>query len=111
MSALVHCAVKLSLALLFLVLFGGAEMNGQEVEEQFVSTRPPQLQDAGGGEPHAEPTIPGDGARPDSTAAPQPAKTPSSETRERFTCTCRRNACACCALRLILCDYQVVEEI
>lgn len=68
------------LTVLFFVLFDGTEMNSQEVEEQFVSTRPPVLQDAGGGELHPLPTV-----QPDSTAAPQPAKIPPSGTRERVT--------------------------
>lgn len=58
------------------------EMKGQEVEEQFLSTRPPDLQSAGEGAPHTLPTIPGNRIQLDSTVAPQPAKIPPSETRE-----------------------------
>lgn len=73
------------------MLLDDAEMKGQEVEEQFLSTRPPDLQGAGGGAPNALPTIPGNSIQPDSTAAPQPAKIPPSEARERFRCKYRQN--------------------
>lgn len=66
------------------MLLGDAEMKGQEVEEQFLPTRPPDLQGAGGGAPNALPTMPGNSIQPDSTAAPQPAKIPPPEARERF---------------------------
>lgn len=58
------------------------EIKGQEVEEQFLSTRPPDPQSAGEGAPYTLPTIPGNRIQLESTAAPQPAKIPPSETRE-----------------------------
>lgn len=73
------------------MLLDDAEMKGQEVEEQFLSTRPPDLQGAGGGAPNALPTIPGNSIQPDSTAALQPAKIPPSEARERFRCKYGQN--------------------
>ncbi|XP_075905786.1 membrane frizzled-related protein [Nelusetta ayraudi] len=74
-ALLVLAAVGLALVLLL------TQMKGQEVEEQFLPTRPPDLRGAGGVAPNALPTIPGNSIQPDSTAAPQPAKIPPSEAR------------------------------
>lgn len=105
------CSETVFFFVLLYLLFDDAEIKGQEVDNQFVSTSPPDLQDAGAGEPHTLPTITGNSIQPDSTAAPQPATIPPFETREKFTCKYWRKCFIFCALQLILWDCQAVVEI
>lgn len=93
------------------MLLDDTEMKGQEVEEELLSSRPPDLQGAGGGASNALPTIPGNSIQPGSTAVPQPAKIPPAEARERFRWEDRQKASFCSAMEFILRYSQAVEEI
>lgn len=66
-----------------------SEIKGQAVEDQLLSTNPPDLLSAGDGASHTLPTIPANRSQLNSTAAPQPARIPPSETRKRF----KQNGC------------------
>lgn len=61
----------------------GLEIKGQAVEDQFLSTHPPDLLSEVDRVSHSLPTISANSPL-ESTAAPQPAKIPPSETRNRF---------------------------
>lgn len=104
-----------SLAVSFYLLCDDAEIKGQEVEQQFVSTRPPDLQEAGGGDAHVSPTVTGNIIQPGSTAAPQPAKIPPSESSEKFNMQvlvkCFIFLFFFCANQFILWICQAVVEI
>uniref|UniRef100_A0A671TG82 Membrane frizzled-related protein n=1 Tax=Sparus aurata TaxID=8175 RepID=A0A671TG82_SPAAU len=58
-----------------------SEIKSQAVEHQLLSTNPPDLLSAGDGASPTLPTIPANRSHLDSTAAPQPARIPPSETR------------------------------
>uniref|UniRef100_UPI0037E7224E membrane frizzled-related protein n=1 Tax=Semicossyphus pulcher TaxID=241346 RepID=UPI0037E7224E len=74
-ALLLLTAVGLALALIL------TQIKGQEVEDQMLSTSPPDLLSAGDGASHTLPTISANRSQLDSTASPPPARIPPSETR------------------------------
>lgn len=60
------------------------EIKGQAVEDQLLTTSPPDLLSAGDGASHTLPTISANRGQLDTTAAPEPARIPPSETRKPF---------------------------
>ncbi|KAM6987630.1 membrane frizzled-related protein [Tautogolabrus adspersus] len=73
-ALLLFTAIGLALALIL------TQIKGQEVEDQMLSTIPPDLQSAGHGA-STLPTVPANRSQMDITASPQPARIPASEKR------------------------------
>uniref|UniRef100_UPI003AAF9D20 membrane frizzled-related protein n=1 Tax=Centroberyx gerrardi TaxID=166262 RepID=UPI003AAF9D20 len=76
-ATVILLVAALGLALVLIL----TQMKGQAVDGQLLSTNPPDLLSSGDGVSHSLPTIPGNRGQRDSTAAPQPARFPPSETR------------------------------
>ncbi|KAM7413559.1 hypothetical protein PAMA_020774 [Pampus argenteus] len=74
-ALLLVAAIGLALALIL------TQIKGQTVEEQLLSTSPPDLHSAGVGASHTLPTIPANRGQQNSSASPQPARITPSETR------------------------------
>ncbi|XP_023256316.1 membrane frizzled-related protein [Seriola lalandi dorsalis] len=74
-ALLLLAALGLALALIL------TQIKDQAVEDQVLSTGPPDILSAGNGESHILPTIPSNRSQRDSTAAPQPTRAPLFETR------------------------------
>lgn len=65
------------------------EMKGQEVEDQLLSTHPPDMVSAGDGASQTLPAVSANRSELESTAAAQPPKIPPSEMRKRSDQTAR----------------------
>lgn len=84
LTAVLLCVLSCKFHPVSLFSAHGLEIKGQAVEEQLLSTSPPDLLSAGNGVSHTLPTISANRSQLDSTTAPQPARSPPSETRKRY---------------------------